>query len=120
MLTVVQYSSYKEDFQKQYYQYETFRELFLQAPTSADDAGIVSLRELIDFVAHVADCYPELTAKFPEDLIGLLTLHHAELQHELRDKVVSSLTLLRNKGVIDSSSYVFSLDLPYPLTGHEA
>lgn len=98
------YSSYKEDFQKQYYQYETFRELFLQAPSSADDAGIVSLRELIDFVAHVADCYPEITRAFPQDLISLLTLHHAELQHELRDKVVGSLSLLRNKDVVDSST----------------
>ena len=48
--------SYQDDFQRQYNQYETFRELFLANPTSADDSGIVSLRELIDFIAHCADC----------------------------------------------------------------
>jgi protein SDA1 len=48
--------SYQDDFQRQYNQYETFRELFLANPTTSDDSGLVSLRELIDFVAHCADC----------------------------------------------------------------
>lgn len=48
--------SYQDDFRNQYTQYETFCELFLANPTSGDDSGLVSLRELIDFVAHCADC----------------------------------------------------------------
>jgi protein SDA1 len=96
-------ASYRDDFQNQYNQYETFRELFLQNPSTTDEGGIVSLRELIDFISHVASCYPELTARFPDDLIQIITLHHEVLESELRDKIVGSLVLLRNKDVIDSS-----------------
>ena len=94
--------SYKEDFLSQYQQYETQREIFLQAPTSTTESGIVSLRDLIDFTSHVADCFPEITAQFPEELIQILTLHHKDLEAELREKIVGSLVLLRRKDVIDS------------------
>ncbi|KAI4135396.1 MAG: hypothetical protein LQ341_005883, partial [Variospora aurantia] len=97
-------SSYKEDFDSRYTQYESQRELFLQAPASATDTGIVSFRDLIDFLSHVADCYPTLTARFPEDLIHVLNLHHEHLEPELREKIVGSLVLLRKKEIIDSSS----------------
>lgn len=95
--------SYKDDFNNQYSQYQAFLQLFMQAPSSTDSQGLVSLRELIDFVAHCADCYPKLTADFPTDLMALLRLHHAELEPELRDKVVGSLVLLRKKDIIDSA-----------------
>jgi protein SDA1 len=55
----------------------------------------------------VAD--PTVTAEFPNQLIELITLHHAELETELRDKVVGSLVLLRNKDVIDSSTLLNTL-----------
>lgn len=76
----------------------------MQAPSSATDGGIVSFRDLIDFVSHVADCYPDITAKFPQELAEILTLHHAVLEAELREKIVGSLVLLRRKEIIDSSS----------------
>ncbi|KAH7055880.1 SDA1-domain-containing protein [Macrophomina phaseolina] len=90
-------SSYEDDFRRQYNQYEVFRDVFMQDPTSRDENGLVSLRDHIDFVSHCADCYPKLTATLPDDLINLLTTHHAELETELRDKLVGSLVLLRNK-----------------------
>lgn len=96
-------ASYKEDFYNQYQQYQSFHSLFIHAPASTDEQSINSLRDLIDFVAHVADCYPALCASFPQDLISLLKSHHDVLESELRDKVVSSLTLLRRKDIIDSS-----------------
>ncbi|KAF2786788.1 SDA1-domain-containing protein [Melanomma pulvis-pyrius CBS 109.77] len=102
-------ASYRDDFQNQYNQYETFRELFLQNPSTTDDGGIVSLRDLIDFISHVANCYPDLTAKFPDDLIQIISLHHEVLESELRDKIVGSLVLLRNKDVIDSSTLLNTL-----------
>ena len=71
--------------------------------------GIISLRELIDFVAHVADCFPNATAGFPQELIELLTLHHATLEPELREKIVGSLVLLRRKDVIESSTLLHAL-----------
>ena len=95
--------SYKEDFLGQYQQYEAQREIFLTAPTSSTESGIVSLRDLIDFTSHVADCYPEITVRFPGDLIQLLSLHHKDLESELREKIVGALVLLRRKDVIDSS-----------------
>ncbi|KAL8656781.1 MAG: hypothetical protein Q9210_000024 [Variospora velana] len=102
-------TSYKEDFDSRYTQYESQRELFLQAPASTTDAGIISFRDLIDFISHVADCYPTLTARFPEDLIHVLNLHHEHLEPELREKIVGSLVLLRRKEVIDSSRLLQTL-----------
>lgn len=95
--------SYRDDFLSQYQQYQSFLSLFLQAPNSSAEQGIVSLRDLIDFISHVADCYPTICAEFPSDLTRLLSKHHAELEPELRDKVVGSLMLLRKKEVIDSN-----------------
>ncbi|KAL8919357.1 MAG: hypothetical protein Q9172_005024 [Xanthocarpia lactea] len=97
-------ASYKEDFLGQYEQYEAQRQIFMQAPASATDTGIISFRELIDFIAHVADCYPTDVTQFPEDLIQLLNLHHGHLEPELREKVVGSLVLLRRKDIINSPS----------------
>ncbi|KAI9814183.1 MAG: Severe Depolymerization of Actin [Pycnora praestabilis] len=102
-------TSYKEDFLKQFYQYESHREIFLRAPTSATDVGIISLRDLIDFISHVADFYPNITAGFPEDLMRILTLHHMELESELREKIVGSLVLLRKKEALDSSALLYTL-----------
>ena len=103
--------SYHYDFGIQFRQYEMQRELFMQAPTSATDDGLILFRDLIDFVAHLADCYPELTAKVPEQLIEILELHHADLKSELREKIIGSLVLLRKKGILDSSRFEW---LPNP------
>ncbi|MCJ1476164.1 Severe Depolymerization of Actin [Lambiella insularis] len=102
-------TSYKDDFVKQYSQYQSHREIFLQAPSSATDAGIVSFRDLIDFTSHVADCFPEITARFADELIEILTLHHKDLESELREKIVGSLVLLRRKDIIDSSILLHAL-----------
>lgn len=102
--TLIRDRSYKDDFNNQYGQYETQREIFLQAPSTATDDGIVSLRHLVDFVSHVADCYPQETAAFPKDLMHILNAHHAELEPELREKIVGSLVLLRRKDILNSST----------------
>lgn len=96
--------SYIADFRGQYQQYENQREIFMASPTSTADSGIISLRELIDFISHVSDCYPEITKDFPRELIQLFTLHHNELEPEMREKVVGSLVLLRKKDIIDSTT----------------
>ena len=84
----------------------------MSSPTTATSTGIVSFRDLIDFVAHVADCFREDTADFPEDLKTVLTLHHAQLESELREKIVGSLVLLRRKDIIDSA---YLLNIFFPL-----
>lgn len=101
--------SYSEDFLNQYGQYQSQRDIFLASPTTATSTGIVSFRDLIDFVAHVADCFPEDTAPFPSDLKTILTLHHASLESELREKIVGSLVLLRRKEIIDSAELLNTL-----------
>lgn len=63
-------------------------------------------------MAHVADCFPEDTAEFAEDLKTILTLHHAELESELREKIVGSLCLLRRKEIIDSAQL---LNILFPI-----
>ncbi|KAK0254596.1 hypothetical protein B0A54_13589 [Friedmanniomyces endolithicus] len=102
-------SSYQDDFLNQYSQYSSLYALFLSSPTTTDDAGLVRLRDLIDFVSHVADCYPAITTGFASDLTRLLELHHATLEAELRDKIVTSLVLLRRKEVIDSTNLLNTL-----------
>ncbi|KAH0562219.1 hypothetical protein GP486_003084 [Trichoglossum hirsutum] len=101
--------SYREEFLLQYRHYESQRDIFMASPSSATTVGLISLRELIDFLAHVADCYPTLSSTFPEDLVRLLKSHHAELEPELREKLVGSLVLLRKKEVIDSTSLLQTL-----------
>lgn len=81
----------------------TFRDLLQEAPASAGESRLISLRDLIEFVSHVADCYRDVTPNFAQDLTVLLSTHHAVLEYELRDKIVGSLVLLRKKGIIDSS-----------------
>ena len=101
--------SYQDEFINQYSQYSSLHELFLQSPTTTDDTGIVRLRDLIDFISHVADCYHSITTGFAGDLIGLLERHHESLESELRDKIVGSLVLLRRKDVVDSTTLLNTL-----------
>ncbi|KKY22821.1 putative sda1 domain-containing protein [Phaeomoniella chlamydospora] len=104
--------SYIEDFRSQYHQYLNHREIFLAAPNSATDSGIVSFRDLIDFIAHVAECYRDITKEFPNQLIGIITQYHTTLEPELREKIVGSLVLLKKKEIIDST---FLLQTFFPI-----
>lgn len=79
----------------------------MTAPSAAADTGVILLRDLIDFIAHVADKYPDITKDFPRELIEILSLHHVVLDPDLREKIVGSLVLLRKKEIIDSSTYVY-------------
>ena len=91
-----------DDFRAQYEQYQSHYSIYLAAPNSADANSLIKLREHIDFVSHVAFCYPEITKALSQDLSTLLSQHHAVLEPELREKVVGSLVLLRNKNQLNS------------------
>ena len=101
--------SYIDDFRRQWDQYESQREIFLVAPSTASAQQTQSFHDLVDLIAHVADCYPEETKVFPDDLKTILSQHHASLSQDLRDKMVGSLVLLRRKDVIDSANVLTSL-----------
>lgn len=94
---------------KQLEQYEAQREIFLVSPSTASADSVESFHNIIDLIAHVADCYKEETATFPDDLKEILTQHHVVLHPDLREKIVGSLVLLRRKEVIDSTSVLTTL-----------
>ncbi|RPA84826.1 SDA1-domain-containing protein [Ascobolus immersus RN42] len=98
--------SYRGDFLTQYQHYEAQRDLFLAQPEGYKSDDFV---ELMGFMAQVTSCYPDVASSFPRDLIHLITERHAVLPADIREKVVQSLVLLRNKDVISSSTLLESL-----------
>ncbi|CAI4217386.1 unnamed protein product [Parascedosporium putredinis] len=82
---------------------------FPRLPSTATSESVESFHNIIDLIAHVADCYIEETKTFPEDLKTILAQHHAILHPDLREKIVGSLVLLRRKDVIDSASLLTNL-----------
>ncbi|KAL7900455.1 SDA1 domain-containing protein [Trichoderma sp. SZMC 28014] len=101
--------SYKDDFMKQWGQYEAQREIFFMSPTTVAADSVESFHNMIDLIAHVADCYPEETRTFQDDLKTIVSENHETLHPELREKVVASLVLLRRKEVIDSAALLTTL-----------
>ncbi|KAF7540380.1 hypothetical protein G7Z17_g12217 [Cylindrodendrum hubeiense] len=101
--------SYKEEFLKQWEQYESQREIFLVSPSTATADSIESFHNIIDLIAHVAECYKEETRSFADDLSTILTQHHTVLHPELREKIAGSIMLLRRKEIIDSTTALTTL-----------
>ncbi|KAK7753818.1 Severe Depolymerization of Actin [Diatrype stigma] len=100
---------YEKEFLEAWNQYEAAHDKFLASPTNADSNGLINFHDLIDLIAHVADLYPQHTGSFAPGLKDILVQHHAVLEPELREKLVSSLVLLRRKSVIDSSELLTTL-----------
>ncbi|KAI5818767.1 SDA1-domain-containing protein [Pyronema omphalodes] len=98
--------SYREEFIRQHGHYESQRAIFMEQPTAANTEAF---SELIGFMAQVATSFPDLTKTFPDDLAQLLLKQHNSLNHDLREKLVQSLVLLKNKDVITSSELLKTL-----------
>ncbi|KAI8960486.1 SDA1-domain-containing protein [Daldinia sp. FL1419] len=101
--------AYEKEFIENWQQFDAAHEKFLAAPVGADSNSLITFREQIDLIAHCAELYPQITATFPDSLKDVLTKHHAVLEPTLREKIVSSLTLLRRKDVIDSNYLLTTL-----------
>ncbi|KAI1401981.1 SDA1-domain-containing protein [Hypoxylon fuscum] len=101
--------AYEKEFIENWQQFDAAHEKFLAAPVGADSNSLITFREQIDLIAHCAELYPQITATFPGALKDVLTKHHAVLEPTLREKIVSSLTLLRRKDVIDSNYLLTAL-----------
>ncbi|EPS43238.1 hypothetical protein H072_2759 [Dactylellina haptotyla CBS 200.50] len=99
-------SSYRDDFLIQYRHYESQRDIFLSQPEGYDNDPFI---EQLGFITHVADCYPDVSKKFPQDLADLLLRHHNTLEPDLREKLVQCLVQLRNKDVIPSTALLQTL-----------
>ncbi|KAI5788925.1 SDA1-domain-containing protein [Peziza echinospora] len=97
--------SYEDEFLLQYRHYESQRDIFMTTASATDTDNTVAdkFSELVGFMAQVANCYPTHTKNFPNDLAQLLLQNHASFHPDLREKLVQSLVLLRNKDVITSS-----------------
>ena len=138
-------ASYKEEFLQQYSHYESLRDIFMlngmaQSASSGDsgaassgnvvdtnsvsvngNASVAELMELIGFISQVCSCFPEHTANFTNELRQLLLEHHQTLPFELKEKILTSLTMLRNKGVITPEQLIqtlFPLLIAYSLQGN--
>ncbi|KAK8026054.1 sda1 domain protein [Apiospora arundinis] len=101
--------AYEKEFLELWNQYESTRDQFLAAPVTSESNVLISYRELVDLIAHVADLYPEYTAGFADGLKETLEKHHAVLESDLREKIVTSLVLLKRKDVVDSGYLLTTL-----------
>ncbi|KAI8634318.1 SDA1-domain-containing protein [Xylariaceae sp. FL1651] len=95
--------AYQTEFIELWQHFDSARERVLADPLGVDADSLVTFREHIDLIAHCADKYPDITATFADSLKDILTTHHATLDSTLREKIVSSLSLLRRKDIIDST-----------------
>ncbi|RYO90773.1 hypothetical protein DL766_001410 [Monosporascus sp. MC13-8B] len=100
---------YEKEFIEAWNQYEAAHDKFMASPVSADSNALINFHDLIDLIAHVAELYPQHTHSFAPGLKAILVQHHTVLEPGLREKVVSSLVLLRRKNVIDSSELLTTL-----------
>ncbi|KAI2642198.1 SDA1-domain-containing protein [Xylaria nigripes] len=95
--------AYQTEFVELWQHFDSARERVLADPQGVDSETLSTFREHVDLIAHCADKYPSITASFPDSLRDILTTHHASLDSTLREKIVTSLSLLRRKDVIDST-----------------
>ncbi|KAI1158520.1 SDA1-domain-containing protein [Nemania serpens] len=95
--------AYETEFIELWQHFESARERVLADPLGVDAESLATFREHMDLIAHCAEKYPDITASFPDSLRDILTTHHATLDSTLREKIVTSLSLLRRKEVIDST-----------------
>ncbi|KAI0552846.1 SDA1-domain-containing protein [Xylaria curta] len=95
--------AYQTEFIELWQHFDSARERVLADPLGVDAESLATFREHMDLIAHCAEKYPDITATFPDSLRDILTAHHATLDPALREKIVTSLFLLRRKEVIDST-----------------
>lgn len=129
--------SYHEEFLQQYAHYKSLRDIFMlngmiggESAAANTDLGSSSnsvnsstgqFLELIGFVSQVCSCFPKETADFPNELKLLILEHHKSLPFELKEKIITSLMMLRNKGVITAEQLIqtmFPLLIAYSSQGN--
>ncbi|KAI3323666.1 SDA1-domain-containing protein [Xylariaceae sp. AK1471] len=95
--------AYQTEFIEVWQHFDSARERVLADPLGVDAESLSTFKEHMDLIAHCAEKYPDITATFPDSLRDILTTHHATLDSTLREKIVTSLSLLRRKEIIDST-----------------
>ncbi|CAL1703881.1 unnamed protein product [Somion occarium] len=97
--------AYQEEFLQQWNHYNSVRQIFQTNP----DEEAQHFRELVTFIAQVAQCYPKQTKDFPSQLSSLLLQSYGTLSPDTRKTLVQNLVMLRNKDVITSIELLKSL-----------
>ncbi|KIM27293.1 hypothetical protein M408DRAFT_171912 [Serendipita vermifera MAFF 305830] len=92
--------AYRDEFLQQWSHFQSIQRIWKMQPDAVEDGQ--HFRELVSFVAQVAQCYPEDTKEFPNELATLLRDHYPMLTPDLRRSLVQNLVTLRNKDVITS------------------
>ena len=89
--------SYREEFLRQKQHFDSQFEIFKLRPTKNNDRFI----SLIDFMAHVAPSYKVECSELSSKLLNLLENNASTLHPDVRAKLIQSLILLRNRGLLD-------------------
>jgi protein SDA1 len=92
--------AYRDEFLQQWNHFQSIQRIWKMQPDMLEDSQ--HFRELVSFIAQVAQCYPEDTKEFPNELATLLRDNYHGLTPELRRSFVQNLVMLRNKNVISS------------------
>ncbi|PCH38771.1 SDA1-domain-containing protein [Wolfiporia cocos MD-104 SS10] len=109
-------AAYKEEFLQQWNHYNSIRQIFQINP----DEQAQHFRELVTFIAQVAQCYPKETAEFPDQISTLLLENYGTLSPDTRKSLVQNLVMLRNKDVITSIALLKTLFPLLPRTTSSA
>ncbi|KAL0039901.1 hypothetical protein WJX77_011228 [Trebouxia sp. C0004] len=88
-----------DDFALQWRHYKACLDIFNLKPSKDSK----EFADLVTFIAQVCTCYPEQTAGFAQEVMDLLDRHYAVLNSALRQSLVKSLILLRNRGHLKSA-----------------
>ncbi|KZT62211.1 SDA1-domain-containing protein [Calocera cornea HHB12733] len=91
-------AGYRDEFLQQWNHYQSVMLIFEQRP----DEHAEKFRELVNFIAQVAQCYPDETVEFPSQIASLLLRSFSTLAPDTRKTLVQNLVMLRNKAVISS------------------
>lgn len=101
-------SSYKDEFNCQYQQYQSFMEVFRISPSKYNKG----LDDLIMFLAQVSTYYKQELESFPSELMSVLHDCGTALDPSMRMTFCRALILLRNRGLLaptDLLSLFFTL-----------
>ena len=88
--------AYKEEFGQQHRHFLSELEIFKLTPSKKAD----HLGSLVSFLAHTSHCYKVVMAKFPDQVIALVSEHYMVMHRALRKTMIQSLIMMRNKNMI--------------------
>lgn len=88
--------TYREEFTQQWRHFNSNLELFALDPAQPNEA----VSDLVMFIAQVSDCYLDLTERFPEEIMSILSANYSIMNSDLRMTLCKALILVRNKNLI--------------------